>query len=396
MSLEIVLLDSAAYKDWDDFANRSDDAWFWHTTHWMAYAQEYVRDRFLTNRSFLLVEDSKLLAICPVFVERSISPAGAIQYSLAGAPLPFPAMRNDLRNDKRERVLAKYIKGLDVLARDERIGYVWVRIPSVSKSSMVQQEAWTNPLLKYGFIDLPYQTQVIDLRKDKEALWGEIRKGHKSDIKRGEQACRVTVWDNRTVTPEKFDEYRVLHQKDAGRVTRSKRTFDLMLSWVREGHAILVEASNDTTAVGFSLVIIFESGAYYGSSCRDPDYPELPVGHLIQWATICWLRDHGFTWYDIGIQQFGPQWFDQAGPKDFSISKFKRGFGGRTIPLVTGERFYSKSFLEQTMKARWRAYTAALFQDRVESSTEDRSDGVESDEDAKTELQRSRRPDRTR
>jgi len=243
---------------------------------------------------------------------------------------------------------------------EEDVGYVSVRVPSVAKYYLAYGMPFVNQLLKYGFVDLAFLTQVIDLRKDVGVLWADIRKGHKSDIKCAGQVCEAKVWDQHTIMTEKFREYQSLHRKDAGRVTRSQRTFDLMLSWVRQGLAILVEANYRGQAVGFSLVILFSTGAYYGSSCKDPDCPDIAASHLIQWRTIRWLKEHHFEWYDMGLQQFCLQWFDPASPKDISIALFKRGFGGVTIPLVTAEFFYSKALMEQTFKKRWREYLSAL------------------------------------
>ena len=189
-------------------------------------------------------------------------------------------------------------------------------------------------------------------------LWSDVRKGHKSDVKRAGEVCELKVWDRYTITALKFREYRLLHARDAGRVTRSQRTFDLMLSWVEAGHAILVEAEHGGQAISFALVIIFGTGAYYGSSCKDPDHPDIAASHLVQWGTISWLKEHGFEWYDIGLQQFHSQWYGPASTKHISISQFKRGFGGMTIPLVTAEFFYSKELLRCTYERRWREYIA--------------------------------------
>jgi lipid II:glycine glycyltransferase (peptidoglycan interpeptide bridge formation enzyme) len=133
-----------------------------------------------------------------------------------------------------------------------------------------------------------------------------------------------------------------------------------MQEWVQRGHAVLVEARHAGQPAAFALIIVFGAGAYYGSACKDPDLADIPASHLIQWETIRWLKAQRFEWYDLGPQQFSPQWFDPGDPKQVSISLFKRGFGGLTIPLVTAEFFYSKPLLEQAVERRWREYLEAL------------------------------------
>lgn len=357
---EALQLMAEVFDGWNRFAEESDDAWFWHTTHWMEFSEELARPRFIANLSFSIVANSETLAICPLILERSSWPDGSSCFSCAGLPVPFPAMRSDLSSETRNQLLKFYVQRLASLAKDHGVGHVSVRVPAVARSYFSRGLPFVNPLLKYGYIDLPYLTQVIELEKDLRILWGEISQGPKSHIKRAAPVCEVNVWDRQSITAEKFREYQLLHQKDAGRVTRSQRTFDLMLGWVRGGHAVLVEARHADQAAAFALIILFGTGAYYGSSCKDPDAPEIPASHLVQWEVIRWLKKARFEWYDVGPQQFGPQWFDPASPKDVSIASFKRGFGGVTIPLVTAEFFYSKSLLEQTFEKRWREYFGAL------------------------------------
>lgn len=358
--MEIVLFDQKNRDEWEHFSECSSDAWFWHTTDWMTYTQEYSKEGFLANSSFFVIENSEILAICPVMVERSALPNDIIQFSYSGGPIPFPAMHDDLTPGSRQRVLKFYVQALRFISKKENVSYVSVKVPSVANNFINYEMPFANPLIKFGFIELTYHTQVINLQQELDDLWAGIRKGHRYDIRRSEKVCELRVWDQHTITAEKFSEYQLLHQKDAGRITRSQRTFDLMLSWIKQGNAILVEAEHDGRAIGFALLILFQRGAFYGSSCKDPDYYETPASHLIQWATIRWLREHQFEWYDIGIQQFFPQWFDPASTKDISISFFKRGFGGVTIPLPTAEYFYSKSCLEQTYKERLQRYLSLV------------------------------------
>ena len=346
-------------EGWDSFARQSDDAWFWHTTHYMDYTEEHSGEKLVDNLSFSVMENKETLALCPVIVESSALAEGVRQYSYSGGPIPVPAMRNGLSPDKRQRVLSIYTRTLESSAGREGVGYASVRVPAVARSYVEHAGPFANPLLRYGYTDLAYLTQVIDLRKDLGDLWSDVRKGHKSDVKRAGEACELKVWDRHTITTPKFQEYRLLHARDAGRVTRSQRTFDLMLSWVKAGHAILVEAEHGGQAISFALVIIFGAGAYYGSSCKDPDHPDIAASHLVQWGAIGWLKEHGYAWYDIGLQQFHPQWHDAASPKDISISEFKRGFGGMTIPLVTAEFFYSKELMKCTYERRCREYVAS-------------------------------------
>ncbi|MCH7878174.1 MAG: hypothetical protein IH914_02530, partial [candidate division Zixibacteria bacterium] len=75
-------------QEWDEFAEKSDDAWFWHTTHWMEYSQEHAGEKFVANRSFAIVENNEVLAICPLVIERGGPDEDMFKYSLSGSPVP--------------------------------------------------------------------------------------------------------------------------------------------------------------------------------------------------------------------------------------------------------------------------------------------------------------------
>lgn len=346
---------------WNAFVEQSDDAWFWHTTDWMEYAEEYTRRRFIANRSFLITENDEWLAACPLLVEHAEAEEEEPpynQFAFSGSPVPFPAMRRDLSPERRERVIRQYVEVLEEIAAGENVAHVRVRVPSVAVSSLSATLPVANPLLRYGFIDLPFVTQVTDLRRPAEELWSAIRKGARADIRQAEHSVEVMVWDQNTVTAERFAAYQDLHHKEAGRVTRSQRTFDLMLSWVKRGRAVLAEAQRGGRPLAFALLIRFGRGAYYGSGCRDPEDETRGAAHYLQWALMRWLKEHGTFWYDIGLQWFGPVWYERVRPKDLSIAAFKRGFGGKTVPVLTAEHFYVPSVRDRVIRLRWERYFA--------------------------------------
>ena len=53
-----VMFDQKRRDEWNHFAERSGDAWFWHTSDWMDYTEELSKEVFLSNLSFYIVENS--------------------------------------------------------------------------------------------------------------------------------------------------------------------------------------------------------------------------------------------------------------------------------------------------------------------------------------------------
>jgi len=343
--------------EWSKVVHESADAWFWHTRTWLEFVAEVGREYFVDDLSFMIARDNSIVAVCPLILEAR---GGYRRFSYLGEYIPFPAFVDDLPDTERSALIEFYVAEIERLAAEREVGYTRIAVPVLTRRRLAPAVPTLNPLVRFGFAELTWMTQVIDLTCAEHHLWHGLRKGHRSDVKRARQDLEVIFWDRECLTPEKFAEYEALHAKDAGRVTRSKRSFDMMQDWVREGHAVLVEASRAGRPVAFALLLLFGAGAYYGSSCKDPECASLAASHVIQWESMRWLKARGYCAYDIGVQHFGSQIHHIATEKDLGIASFKRGFGGRTVPVPTVERFFSNRLFEEQARRRLASYLAAI------------------------------------
>lgn len=350
--MEIIPLTADLHKDWDKFCLESDEAWFWHTTGWLEYTLR-LRPEFRSQpESFLVMNNGTPVAICPLIL--NTIPEGGEEYnafSFDRSGGMIPVLRNDLASRQRETVLKMIFKHIDDLAVEHDVKICLLRFSPLVPA--FRQQNQYNYLMKFGFLNTSLNTQLLDLTDDLSQINKNVRKGHKYDIHRGEKAFEVNVYDKNTVTKEIFDQYRILHHKTAGRVTRPLITFEMMYHWILEGKAILCGASYQEKYVAFDLVNIYKDGAFYSSASDDPDVEtDVPTSHVLQWKVINWLKENGFRTYEIGLQQFGTQPYDFPSEKDKTISFFKRGFGGFTAPVFSGEKFYSKELLVRILSSR--------------------------------------------
>lgn len=334
---------------WDRAAGEAAGGWFWHTRPYADFLLELGSGRGAYDRSFAIVDESGIVAVCPVYVDEA---DGARYFGCGGEPVAFPAIAPQASPAQRERALAFYIEELARLAAELAVAYVRLKIPALAPLEAASALPAINPMSRLGFIDLPLATHVIDLAPPLEALWSDVRKGHRYDIRRADKICETAAWDASTITPEVFQRYQTTHHRDAGRVTRSQRSFDIMLDWIRSGNAMLLEATHCAEVAAFVLLILYRGGAYYGSGCKNPDLAQLTASHLLQWKAVEWLKAHGYSHYDLGVQFFGPQWWHVPGAKELGIARYKRGFGGRTCSLHLSERFYSAEFAEGALRER--------------------------------------------
>ena len=359
--LRIVPLSSESCADWDHFCQESDDAWFWHTTSWLNYTLNYRPELQPRSQSFLCLNGAQVVTICPLLLEtHQIGGAAVGEFSFGGDAGPAPAFANALSEKVRKAATRAVFSYVDSLAEKMDVQRVSFRMSPPAPSFWTSGIPQPNPLVRLGFSDISMSTQVIDLSADEQQLLRSMRKGHRADIARAGKLMQSRVLDRDTITPEAFERYRLLHHKAAGRVTRPLETFHMMHAWIRQGLAVLASASLDGRDVGFALVSVFKDGAYYSSSCEDPEFNHLPIGHILQWKAIQWLKSHGVRRYEIGMQLYGPQPNAAASEKELRIAFFKRGFGGVAVPLWRGEKFYSREYYLRIAGQRMEQYATSL------------------------------------
>ena len=340
---------------------RSPDAWFWHTSQWLEYTLQYRLEVAAAPHSFLCLHTGSVAAICPLIVESYTRGEESVrEFSYGGDSVPSPALADTLSEQTKKKVLQSAFSYIDELARELNVARASFRMSPLAKSFWDATIPAANPLLNMGFSDISLTTQVIELVASEQQLLVEMRKGHRADVTRAAKLLEATVLDKDSITPEAFERYRMLHHKAAGRVTRPLATFEMMYDWILDGLAILSVASLHGKDVGFALVSVYKDGAYYSSSCEDPEHNNLPIGHILQWRALQWLKRHSVRRYEIGLQFYSSQPHAIISEKESNISFFKRGFGGAPVPSWRGERFYDKQYCLATLRARAEKFSTTI------------------------------------
>jgi len=339
--MDLCELTKELYSSWDEFCMKSDDAWFWHTTDWLDYSLALRPEHESKQMSFAVKNNNEIIAICPLIMN-NLSGKNVFTYDNE-VPGETPALKNTLPLRQKNKLYQVIFNHIDQLAKANNVHSCLMKInPIASAFTFLHGSRFQyNYLMRFGFFNTSLNTQIIDLSKSLEQLMFEMRESHRYDIKRGDAIYTTTIFDSNTITKEIFDQYREMHHKAAGRITRPLETFEMMYQMIKNKKAILCVTEHNQKTIGCAYVNTYKAGAFYSSSSDDPDVcTPVPVSHCIQWNIIKWLKNNGFVYYEIGLQQFSDQLYNHPSKKDISISKFKRGFGGMTMPRFSGERIY--------------------------------------------------------
>lgn len=292
--------------------------------------------------------------------EREHGQQKVFEFSFGGSHCWAPALAKDMQMEKRAKVLKVVFQHIDELAHKHDVVRVAFKLSPLSASFGANGLSFISDLLRFGYADVSLATQIVDLSLSEKQLLGAMSKGHRADIMRGRKSLTVHVFDRNRIEAETFEKYRLMHHKAAGRITRPRITFKMMYDWIAQGNAVLLGAETGGEFVGFLYALLYKEGAYYASGANDPDRTREPIGHALQWQAIQWLKDHGYRYYEIGMQQFGVQPYDFPSEKDLNIARFKRGFGGLTLPLLIKEKYYSSEFYQRVNAERVERYSETL------------------------------------
>lgn len=350
--MEIVALTKDKYKEWDNFCLNSDDAWFFHTTKWLEFILNYKPELKTENLGFMLYRQGEPIAVAPLTLETNKScNQKTFEFSFGGGKIPSPALANDLTKKERESAHMLIFDHIDKLALEKNVKRANFREDPLCLSSL--RGFHFNNLMKFGYIDVSLNTQLIDFGKTEQELWKDLRRNHHRNIKEaGDKKFKIFIYTSENITKDIFDLYKEMHHKASGRKTRSDKTFELMFEWVKNNFAFLVFVEFEGLKIGSEHYILYKNNVYGASAANDPNYEFMPIRHFLEWEAILWMKKKGISFYEIGLQQYGVLPYDFPDSKQLNISHFKKGFGGFTVPLFMGEKYYNEEYFLEICKSR--------------------------------------------
>ncbi len=319
---------------WDEFCLDSDDCWFWHTSLWMEYTKEYGGEDSEIISFYLVDGTGNIIAICPLIRHNKI-------FSYVGAFTPNPALKNGLSMKISKRLLNTIFLEIDKRAKEYNIQEVSMNLTSLAKNHL--KKFSYNYLMRYNFDNVSLNTQIIDFKKDIRTLWGEIKKSHRNEIKRGKKIFSFDYVLPHETKSKEYGELKNLHFLSAGRKTRSDESWEIGFKIKLNKNAIIILAKLNDIIVGGIYTFLYKNCAYYGISANHPNYDtRYSISHSIMWEMIKWLKHNRYDYFELGQQYFSNQPYSHPTQKEIDISLFKRHFGGFIVTHHKGLKKYMK------------------------------------------------------
>jgi len=301
--MNIKQLEPQYHEAWNTFC--LDNNWFWHTTHWLDYQQNAQIGVEIKDHSFFMEQDGKIISIVP------------------------------LVQDGNQLISTGFEDRKEILAEVNRIA-LENDIKRVQVNSDIKE-----------YLSIDGYTCVLDLSDIKPT------KGHRAAIKKG--AAYLTYHETNDIWKFREDYFEV-----AGKVTRPRRTFELLGEWINLGYGLLLEALFEGKTAGYTYILCYKNRAYYFMSCVFPECRQYDVSHYLQSVAFDLLRRRGVSHYDLGEQVYDSLTC-QPSDKERNISLFKRGFSSNIIRSPASEYFFCPSYMRQIYQERINNYIDAEY-----------------------------------
>ncbi len=340
---------------WNQFCDVQENAWFWHTTGWMEYCLDCRFGVQSENMSFLLFDDDghTVLAIAPLMKETLFNTS---EFTYGGAPTPAPVVNSSQGEKKKSQVKQFLFEYYRKLAEQNQVKRIVVRQANVKMAGHQSPGPNFEPIfVKYGFIELPSYTSVLTVQKDEDILYKEMHDNHKWEIRKALRSkAVVNVYSRETISRETMDAFVHAYFQAAGRVTRPAATFEKWYQIILGGNGFLFELTLAEEIMGYVYILLYKKYAYYCMGCNLNN--RVIGSHLIHWEIIKFLKNRQADFYELGEQFYVPSLYCPTSQKNWTISRFKRHFGGLLVPQSTAEYFYSMDYFNEVWSERITRY----------------------------------------
>ncbi len=276
-----------------------------------AYGRSYypsVHGSALLDQSFAVSWQGEAVLACPCTLLEGV-------LGLNGLPLRL-FVRGDAPGDVLKKAVKAAFGHLDAVAACHKASTVWLR------------EEATPVLTDVALAALGRDAQArvalvggVDLTGGLVLWKSALRKSFQQFVNWGQRALVIEHVDAGSLAPWHFERYRALHAQVAGRVTRSKGSWDVMEQWVREGRGELILAELDGKLAAGSLFIDGTSTSIYMTGVYDRELDK-PLAHYLLWHGIERAAARGMKRLELGDIHLKADVDDKL----FAIGYFKRGF----------------------------------------------------------------------
>jgi len=316
-----------SFEDWNTLLLNFDST-INYTSWFLNYVEILNLSSEIQNHTFVLYDENVPIAIVPIYIEKINNIA---QISMGQEPVYAPIFN----------------KNISISNTKKYYGYLVKKITDLSvQNQCLLARFHCSPLLNYHFFPFVFLNSgyveeifypdwyifkskfsfVLNLFNSKEHIYGQIRKGHRSNIRQTKKIAKLIVIDKSTFTKELFNQYATLYYKVKGD-KRNIEAFNLDLIAIKSGLQFIMVCEYNNELIGAIAFHAYNNKARYNSSVQlYNNNIRIHPTHFLLWSGIEYLIDKGYELLEIGDQVLENDQFSVS-LKEKNLSHFKAGWG---------------------------------------------------------------------
>lgn len=322
---------------WGEILNRCLYVTVDYTWTSLQYQSAYMRcftDEMIDLSVSLKKGKDHVLGIWPIGLKRT---EGQYTFVTNQGPVLPPKLVEGLTEKQRRSVFAGCITAIKAMYRKlgeiDSVNEKWdTRYSLIESDEDNGKMTWYQTCMEDGAVAEIVTDLYADLRLDEETLHQKLRKSYRSLINEGERIWSVSL--HTSISDEEFDELRLKHAEVSGRITRSLETWELQKEAVNQGASFLIYLRDTSNKlVGGAIFSTTRDEGTYDVGVYDRELFDKPIGHVIQWHAIRYMKSLGVKWYQIGPRFYKGDYIKPT-EKQISIAYYKEGFATNVFPRI--------------------------------------------------------------
>jgi hypothetical protein len=333
--LEAVPREEVGREEWDQFVDRSPDAWLWHRFDLCDALGKWEHS---ADASFAVREDRRLIAVMPLRVisYRRLRILDRCDVESLGGPAVAADAGRRLALRAREAAVR-----LASVRASAPVSQLRVALPPLAPALRGDSAPAVNPLLALGLENALTQTWMVDLRVGREGLWQGLEGRARTAIRKAQREG-VTLRDA-LPGQEDLDTYFALHLATCARTgapPHPRRYFEsIWRHFLPQRLARILFAQRNGRVIAARNFAVYKGGVGIWTAAGLDEAGSLGANALLQWEAMRTFADEGVEWSDNGEGFPGA-----SDPKLRGLSQFKQSFGGDLVPFYRGRMdFRSRS-----------------------------------------------------
>lgn len=348
MDISIKELKDLGTDKWVEFCDNNSNCWVHHKGA-----------GFLNNKeslSFVIKEGNRIIALCPFVVEEKKYNGENFKIgSLFGLSIPGPVIADAAEGkDYCKKIRNLIYDTVQKKSTQENIAKVTFNYSSFlyGKGSVVPL---LNELSRYGFLDASLKMILFDLELKENEAWKNLSKGHRSILKKflDISRCEYLNYENAKLELQEFSAIMLTIEDFTEPYLR------YLFELYKQGNAEICHLIFESKVAGSAFFLKYHNTVQYHEAERFTK-EDIPVHHLIVWKSMEKFRQEKYRFMNFGVFSYKSQLNYAVSEKAAAISVFKRGFGGKVLPFVLGEKYFNRSYFELEYNDRISKYKETM------------------------------------